>query len=196
MRKYLIELLKTILFWFLFFISGRIVFLLVYSNLLPDVSFGEIIKVFTNAFKLDLSTACWLSSPFLLFISLQYAIRWKGWNVIKKALMLIILIVTSMILFGEIGVYDEWRVKLSHKALLYLRNPKEIIDTVDTGLLTILLIGFAVYVAAFQYLYCKLVIKPAIVPQRYSAIKSPIMFIVLAFLIFCGMRGGLKGTLF
>ena len=194
MRKYLIELLKTILFWFLFFVSGRIVFILVYSNLLPDVSIWEIMKVFPNAFKLDLSTACWLSAPFLLFISLQYAIKWKGWNVIKKALMLMVLIITSMILFGEIGIYDEWRVKLSHKALLYLRNPKEIIDTVDTGLMIILLIGFVVYVTIFQVLYCKVVIKPAVEPQKYSAIKSPIIFIVLVFLLFCGMRGGLKGV--
>ena len=154
MKLYLTEIIKTIIYWFLFFILGRVLFLLVYSNLLPDVSFWEIMKVFPNAFKLDLSTACWLSAPFLLFISLQYAIRWKGWNVIKKSLMLVMLVITSMILFGEIGVYDEWRVKLSHKVLLYLRNPKEIIDTVDTGLMTILLIGFAVYVVAFQNVYC------------------------------------------
>lgn len=194
MKAYLTEIIKTIIYWFLFFVVGRIIFLVVYSNLLPDVSLWEIMLVFPNAFKLDLSTACWLSAPFLLFISLQYAIGWKGWNVIKMVLMLVILVITSMILFGEIGVYDEWRVKLSHKALLYLRNPKEIIDTVDIGLLVILLIGFAIYVSVFQLLYCKVVAKPAVQPQKYSAIKSPIMFILLAFLIFCGMRGGLKGV--
>ena len=194
MKKFFVELIKTILYWFLFFVTGRIVFLLVYSDLLPDVSFGEIMKVFPNAFKLDLSTACWLTSPFLFLISFQYAIKWKGWNVIKKIFMLIILIITSLILFAEIGVYDEWRVKLSHKALLYLRNPKEIIDTVDTGLMIILFVGFAVYVAVFQFIYCKAVIKPVIEQQKYSAIKSPIMFIVLAFVMFCGMRGGLGGV--
>ena len=69
-------------------------------------------------------------------------------------------------LFGEIGIYDEWRVKLSHKALLYLRNPKEILDTVPTYLLVVLFLGVSVYVAAFQYLYAKFVVKPIVVPEK------------------------------
>lgn len=194
MKSYIVELIKTLVYWFLFFIVGRIIFLVTYSNLASDIPFVEILRVFPNSFKLDLSTACWLSAPFLLLISLQYAVKWKGWLVIKKTLMLLMLIITSLMLFGEIGIYDEWRVKLSHKALLYLRNPKEILDTVPTYLLVVLFLGVSVYVAAFQYLYAKFVVKPIVVPERYSAVKSPIAFLVSAFLLFCGMRGGLSGV--
>ncbi len=194
MRSYLIELLKLLLFWLLFFIGGRILFLTVYSYLLFDVSFVEVLKTFIHAFILDFSTACWLSAPLLLIMSLQYAIHWKGWNWVKKIVMLILLIITTLILFGEIGIYNEWRIKLNHKALLYLREPKEILDSVSTGLLLILLLGFVLYLGLFQFFYIKFVAKPVIKPEKYSAIKSPIAFLVLGFLLFIGMRGGLGGV--
>lgn len=194
MKNFILEILKTLVFWFLYFTLGRVIFLLVYLNLLPDVPLSEFLGVFTNAFWLDLSTSCWLTAPFLVFMSLQYGIKWKGWNVVKKVLMFILLIATTLILFGEIGVYDEWRVKLSHKVLLYLKNPKEILDTVPHSLMLVLFLSFAVYLALFQIIYSKLVIKPCILPQRWSGVKAPIAFLIFAFLLFCGMRGGLAGV--
>ncbi|MBP5241160.1 MAG: sulfatase-like hydrolase/transferase [Bacteroidales bacterium] len=190
MKKFLIELVKLYLFWMLFFLVGRTLFLLSQTALLGGIPFGEILKVYPNALKLDTSAACWLMAPMLLLMALQLVAKWRWIGVAKKVLMCAMLIITSLTIFGEIGIYEEWQVKINIKALMYLRRPKEIFDSVSTGVFLLLLLGTIVYITLFMLLYAKVVAKPKIEPVKLGGVKAPVSFVILGGLLFVGMRGG------
>lgn len=190
MKKFLFELVKLYLFWMLFFLVGRTLFLLSQTALLGGIPFGEILKVYPNALKLDTSAACWLMAPMLLLMAIQLVAKWRWIGVAKKVLMCVMLIVTSFAIFGEIGIYEEWQVKINIKALMYLRRPKEIFDSVSTGVFLLLLLGTIVYITLFMLLYSKVVAKPKIEPVKLGGVKAPLSFVILGGLLFVGMRGG------
>jgi phosphoglycerol transferase MdoB-like AlkP superfamily enzyme len=190
MKKFLFELVKLYLFWMLFFLVGRTLFLLSQTALLGGIPFGEILKVYPNALKLDTSAACWLMAPMLLLMAIQLVAKWCWIGVAKKVLMCAMLIVTSFAIFGEIGIYEEWQVKINIKALMYLRRPKEIFDSVSTGVFLLLLLGTIVYITLFMLLYVKVVAKPKIEPVKLGGVKAPVSFVILGGLLFVGMRGG------
>lgn len=190
MKRYLIETLKLYLFWMVFFLVGRTVFLLSYTNLLADIPCGETMSVYWHALKLDTSAACWLTAPVFLLMSVQLAYSPKWLNTAKKILMGILLTICTLTIFGEIGIYDEWQVKINHKALLYLRRPAEIFDSVSTGRFLLLLFCVIAYVGLFEFLYCKFVARPTMERTTRGWLKAPISFIIGGGLIFVGMRGG------
>ena len=190
MKKFLFELVKLYLFWMLFFLVGRTLFLLSQTALLGGIPFGEILKVYPNALKLDTSAACWLMAPMLLLMTLQLVAKWRWIGLAKKVLMCVMLIVTSLTIFGEIGIYEEWQVKINIKALMYLRRPKEIFDSVSTGVFLLLLLGTSVYITLFMLLYAKVVAKPKTEPVKLGGVKAPVSFVLLGGLLFVGMRGG------
>ena len=190
MKKFLIELVKLYIFWMLFFLVGRTLFLLSQTALLGGIPFGEILKVYPNALKLDTSAACWLMAPMLLLMAIQLVAKWRWIGVAKKVLMCVLLIITSLTIFGEIGIYEEWQVKINIKALMYLRRPKEIFDSVSTGVFLLLLLGTIVYITLFMLLYAKIVAKPKIEPVKLGGVKAPVSFVLLGGVLFVGMRGG------
>ena len=190
MKKFLIELVKLYIFWMLFFLVGRTLFLLSQTALLGGIPFGEILKVYPNALKLDTSAACWLMAPMLLLMAIQLVAKWRWTGVAKKVLMCFLLIITSLTIFGEIGIYEEWQVKINIKALMYLRRPKEIFDSVSTGVFLLLLLGTIVYITLFMLLYAKIVAKPKIEPVKLGGVKAPVSFVLLGGILFVGMRGG------
>lgn len=190
MKKFLIELVKLYIFWMLFFLVGRTLFLLSQTALLGGIPFGEILKVYPNALKLDTSAACWLMAPMLLLMAIQLVAKWRWIGVAKKVLMCVLLIITSLTIFGEIGIYEEWQVKINIKALMYLRRPKEIFDSVSTGVFLLLLLGTIVYITLFMLLYAKIVAKPKIEPVKLGGVKAPVSFVLLGGILFVGMRGG------
>lgn len=190
MKKFLIELVKLYIFWMLFFLVGRTLFLLSQTALLGGIPFGEILKVYPNALKLDTSAACWLMAPMLLLMAIQLVAKWRWIGVAKKVLMCVLLIITSLTIFGEIGIYEEWQVKINIKALMYLRRPKEIFDSVSTGVFLLLLLGTIVYITLFMLLYAKVVAKPKIEPVKLGGVKAPVSFVLLGGILFVGMRGG------
>ena len=105
--------------------------------------------------------------------------------------MVIELIITSLILFAEIGVYGEWRSKLNYKALAYLRHPDEIFNTATSLQIVLFTLGTLVLVVGFYLLFNKFVLKPPITPQKKAYLKAPFSLILAFGLCFIGMRGGL-----
>ena len=63
MKKFFFELLKLYLFWMLFFLVGRTIFLLTHTAMLGGIPFGEVMKVYFYALKLDTSATCYLMVP-------------------------------------------------------------------------------------------------------------------------------------
>ena len=134
MKKIIISLLKLFLFWIIYFFILRAVFLVYHIGFLKldGISFGEAIASFYYGLKLDVSVASYiLLIPFLLLF-IQFIILRKWINTSMKIYTGIIIFVFSLITATELGIYSEWKTKLSFKALTYLSNPDEVFNSISS----------------------------------------------------------------
>ena len=191
MKQYLATIIKTLLFWLLFFSISKMVFLIIYSHLLVSVPTGEILSVFLHGLRLDISMACYLMIIPILLYCVQLCINKRIIVIFLHVIFLLELFLTSIITFAEIGIYDEWRSKLNYKALVYLRHPDEILKTATTYQVVFAIIGICVFMAGFYFIYKRIVIHPSIKPfSKKPFFKAPLVFLVMGALCFLGIRGG------
>ena len=194
MKKYVIYLVKILVFLLVLFASMRIVFIANYWHLVnvDMVPFLEIIKGFFKALPLDIATACFIIPipALVMFIctcfnkNINY--RWMRWY------FYVVIALYILAVMGEIGIYGEWGTKLSVKALAYLENPSEVFNTASTQQTVLLLSLWACFTLLFSWWYVRW-IEPTNVGfvRENDNIPTFVTAFVLSFgLMFVGMRGG------
>lgn len=185
--------LKQALFWLLFFALGRAVFLIYYGSeaLASADTIGEVLLSFVNGFQLDLATTCYLMMfPFVAhLVTIFYSAP-----IISRIIQIyhsILVIAYSSLVSSELGIYAEWKTKINYKALLYLQNPSEVMNTAQTSqilgfsVLTILLslFGIGIYNKFFHSRLIRIHTPPVL---------SLLFFIIMPPLLVFGARGGLQ----
>ena len=193
MKKLSLLFLRQIVFWILFFNFTRLVFLVYYSGIISieGIKFTEVMQVFGYALKLDLATSCYFMIFPLLLILLQsiWSPRWL--NCINKIYTGIMIFGYSLSAAAEMGIYAEWKTKLTYKIVKYLSHPSEIYNSAETGTFFLLLFLFAFMFAAGLASYL------CFFYRNYSREKpswwNP-LFIAIVFppLMFIGLRGGVQ----
>ncbi len=151
------SLFLQFIYWMLVFFLQRVLFLVYYWQTIAneEIPVGEIFRTFTSALKLDMATVSYVMAfPFLLLV-IQLFTSARLINILNKIYSFIILFVYLLISVGELGLYGEWKSKLSYKALSYLRNPDEIFNSVSTGSFILLVIILLVQVLVLFWIYNK-----------------------------------------
>jgi phosphoglycerol transferase MdoB-like AlkP superfamily enzyme len=193
MSKIIISLLKLFLFWIIYFFILRAVFLVYHIGFLifDGVSFGEAIASFYYGLKLDVSVTSYiLLIPFLLLF-IQSIILRKWINTSMKIYTGIIIFIFSLITATELGIYSEWKTKLSYKSLTYLSNPDEIFNSISS-LQFFLLILFVFVQFFIGYFIYKKVFYTKVDIIRRSKTFSILYLIITPCFLFLGIRGGLQ----
>ena len=195
MRKYVVYLVKVLIFLMVLFAGMRIVFIVNYWNLVNHdmVPFIEVLRGFVKAWPLDIATACFIM-PFpalVMFILTCFdrdiSYRWVRWY------FYLVISLYILAVMGEIGIYGEWRTKLSYKALVYLQEPAEVFNTASTQQTVLLISLWACFTLLFSWLYVRW-IEPSFGDYRREKdnVYSFVTVCVVVFgLMFVGMRGGL-----
>ena len=194
MKRYVIYLVKILVFMLLLFTTMRIVFIMNYWHLVSvdKVPFLEIIRGFFKALPLDIASACYIM-PFpalVMFILTCFnkntSYRWVRWYFYA------IIAAYVLAVMGEIGIYGEWGTKLSAKALAYLENPSEVINTASTQQTVLLISLWACFTVLFGWWYVKW-IEPSngkFVRETAHPLMYGTVFVLSFGLMFLGMRGG------
>ena len=194
MKKIWITFFKMMIFFLVLSATMRIVFVIRYWSIvaIDDISFLEILKGFWKALPLDIATASFLVAiPVIMMFVLQAIDKDTLFAPLRWVFYLLIA-VYNLIAFGDIGIYGEWRTKLSYRALMYLQNPSEVINTAETEQTLLLIVLWTLFTILFCWLYTKFV-EPS---KDYDKdgkfrILPFIGSLVLIFgLLFLGMRGG------
>lgn len=194
MKKYVVYLVKILIFFIVLFASMRIVFIVNYWHLVnvDMVPFVEILKGFFKALPLDIATACYIMAlPALVMfvftcLNKNISYRWMRWY------FYVIIALYILAVMGEIGIYGEWGTKLSAKALAYLENPSEVINTASTQQTVLLISLWACFTLLFGWWYVRW-IEPSNEVRRERKtdwFMYPSVFVLVFGLIFIGMRGG------
>lgn len=192
MRANLLFLLKMFLFWMALFAVLRFIFILYNQQELyyQDISTVELLQAFYHALRVDVATAGYLLMVTLILITLGSVLPSRAYIRIHNAYVLIILAIFGLITAGELGVYPEWKTKLSAKALQYLRRPDEAFLSIPSGLF-LNLFGIAVLVAFLGgYLYRRFLARGFAI-ARVHPLKAVAFILISGALLFTGMRGGI-----
>ena len=193
MKQILGSFFRQLVFWILFFNFSRLVFVLYHIRLISveEISFGEVMGVFYHSFPLDLATACYfmLIPSLVLIIQSIYSPRWL--NLINKIYTIIMISFYALTSAGEMGIYSEWKTKLSYKAIIYMRNPSEIYNSAESFDFFILLILLLVmtFVGIFTYLRW---VYPNITHLKRNWWFSLGFLLVTPSCLALGMRGGIQ----
>ncbi len=194
MKTYIL-LIKHYLFWLLVFFVQRAIFLIYYHQqiALEGISSTELYKTFLAAWKLDTSTAFYLLLlPFLL--SVLYRIKpAKFYNAVQNVYTALMLMVYLMITAGETGLYGEWQTKLSFKALLYFRHPREVFQSATTGEIVLFFSLVILQFFLFFFIYRKYVFVSFEKAKKGSGfVLTAVNHLFIAGLLFLGIRGGFQ----
>jgi len=191
-QKLILSLLRQLLFWILYFLFIR-AFYLVYNlhELRNDsIGFWESMASFIYGFRLDLATACYLILiPFLLLL-VQSLFKHPFLRLALNIYSGFVLIIFTLLITAEMGIYEEWKTKMHYKALTYMTHPSEIYYTAKTSQFIILwLIFFSILFFSF-WLYRKYFSQN--ISFKRNAISSLVFLIICPPFIALGMRGGIQ----
>ncbi|PDH48361.1 MAG: hypothetical protein CND86_02695 [Bacteroidetes bacterium MED-G21] len=128
--KYFIKLFA---FWLFYFFINRVLFIGFYYEEFLGLSSNELVKIIPKSLELDLSFIAYLSAiiTLLLFIN-SISVNHILNRIINKAVLLInifFILITALIIGGEIALYEEWSTKLNFTAIRYFENPSEVFLT-------------------------------------------------------------------
>jgi phosphoglycerol transferase MdoB-like AlkP superfamily enzyme len=134
MRSWLRYFASLILFWLLYFLVQRTLFLVTAGRALREASWSEILMCNVHALPLDLSTTGYillvvsLLAGVLLFVERSWArtaVRW---------FLYLAVFLSAFIAVSDIALFGAWGSKIDRKALAYLAWPREAIAGITLGL--------------------------------------------------------------
>ena len=187
-----------LVFLLVLFAATRIVFVIKYWSLvtLEGIPFSEIMKGFMSAMPLDLSTACYILTLPAIYMFVSLAVDKDSLFAPLRWYFYLMVAAYNLIAFGDIGIYGEWRTKLSYKALLYLENPTEVINSAETEHTLLLIVLWTIFTILFCWFYAKFVEPEGLPSNKESDKPNNIVlsgsFVLVMILLFLGMRGGLS----
>jgi phosphoglycerol transferase MdoB-like AlkP superfamily enzyme len=192
-KKIILSLLRQLLFWIVFFDFIRLVFVLFNLKLLlaEKIGVSEVAGIFWYSIPLDLATACYiLVVPFLLLF-FQSLSNFHWIHILNKIYAAAIIFIYSLTGAAEMGIYPEWKTKLTYKVIKYLSHPTEIFNSAQTGTF-ILLVVLLLFMFLTSFLaYIKL-FHLEIFKEKKSWLFSILFLVITPPLLFIGMRGGVK----
>lgn len=185
-KQIFFQLLKLFLFWVLLFDFQRILFSIHNWSKFKDVSWGDYFLTFIYSFRLDTSTAAYLSLIPLLFLIIRMVRPNKWTNGLFFFFLFVEVLITTMIHAGEINAYPEWNHKLTSRVFMHLANPDEVVRTADYGM-TVWFFVYVILEVFFAWRIYRWLLKPK--AGRSSVSKRPNM--ILAILLFGFFGSGL-----
>lgn len=159
MKKRLTALFFYALFWLLFFIAARMVFIITHIQEVSQFSPGEIAATFLHGLKLDISAIGYIFLlPVLLIIPGVY-FNGSWFRVFMKWYTYVFIIISACIVVPDTLLYKYWGFRMDYTVLLYLKTPKEAAASVTLLQMSAVIAGTLVLSAFFIWLYKKYVFR-------------------------------------
>lgn len=146
------------LFWLVFFFSGRLIFLIYYSELSADLDLSDILLSMAHGFRLDLSTMGYFMIIPGLILVVDSLIKPNIAKLSLNIYTIVILLISTFIVILDLEMYKHWSFRLDATPLLYIGQDTTVpID--NWGVIKLTLIYLIIFSAAI------LIYKRFIIPQ-------------------------------
>lgn len=193
MKQVLKSFLLQASFWLIYFGLARLIFIIYNLDFirLEDAGLLEIVSPFYYAIHLDLATVCYfMMLPFLLLL-IQSLWAHPFLNILNQIYTGFAIAVYSLITAGELGIYPEWKTKLTYKALKYLQHPAEVYQSASGTTFLGLIFLFLVLSVTGYWIYHKFFFV-RIRYQKPNYIFSTLFLCITPSILIIGARGGLQ----
>ena len=193
MKSRIIFFLRYYIFWIVFFLIQKPIFMLWQHSSMTDIRWYDCFAVMWHGLPLDLSVAAYITVlPALLLI----ASAWVSNDVVKRIIGIysfVIMLIAWLVIIADNGTFPSWGFRIDKTVFFYLVSPKEVIATAPWWMW---LIGLLLYVffVAISWLTYKNTIDTALLndcmsmPQRVGV---SVVMLLLAALLFLPIRGSL-----
>ena len=188
---------KLFSFWIIYFLINRLFFVINYSEEFSLVSISEVLNIFPKSLALDISFIAYLFGiiSFFLFFNSFFITRNVNTYISNIIYWLngFLIVVTALIVGGEIGIYSEWGTKLNYTALSHFVYPREVFSTATFFNYFIMLIAIVIGFL-FVKIYKKFIHqdfhtnKYGLKQFIFKIVRFPIVLAVLLFFA----RGGIQ----
>jgi phosphoglycerol transferase MdoB-like AlkP superfamily enzyme len=159
MKKRISLFFAYFLFWYLFFVACKIIFLVYELPLTKTLSFIDILKVLIYGSKMDLAVAGYFTViPGLLFIFTAF---FKG-RILARILTIytgILIFAAGFLVVADMELYRFWGFRLDTTPLMYLKNPKEAAGSANLWVSVVLIIGWIIFCWFILKLYLNIIGK-------------------------------------
>ena len=180
------------LYWILFFIAAKIVFLLYYFHLATTLTSTEIFQIFLYGSRMDASFAAYICIfPFLLFLIKSIYVKFRVKKVIRIYTYILVLII-SFLIIADLGLFTAWGFRMDATPLQYFKSPKEMLSTVSSAPVFMLLLIFVVIAALFIFIYKKYFDHFAERSQKSFHLGDFFLSAFLVAFLFIPIRGGIQ----
>lgn len=197
-RSIITKLLRLLLFWFLLFLAGRILFYFCITPLLSSVPWNLIAQSFYKGLRLDWSmSGYFLLLPFIIssiyyFFRKHFLLRLIDW------LNYVFLTVYTLTFVGESCLYREWKSKLSMQALEHFAHPAEVFRTTSAGLtmlffsMSLSVMFLSIWIYNRKIAFKKMEDKGSDLKTVKRYLAGTIFFVILSGYSVISIRGGLQ----
>jgi len=190
MTKQLVEFLKYFIFWMIYFLLAKVMFLTWNYDQSSLLSVGEIIGIFWHGLIMDVSTSCYLLLLPGLMIGFRNFLSSGFINRFIYVYTLILIIFASLLTVCDLGLYPHWGTRVNVTVFNYMNDPVALVASVSLGDLFIGLVISSSLIAGFIFFYKRLFPKGLIDSQQVKWYTLPIQIFIVASLIL-PIRGGL-----
>ena len=189
MRDKLLFLLKYYLFWIVFSWVAKVVFLIYQYKETATLTGHDYMMIFAKGFRMDLSFGGYVILLSCVLMAIGVFLSAKILKRIFSCLTLLLLVVSSLIIVGDLELFKNWGYHMDATPLFYLKTPGEAMASTPTGLILLLLLLYAVMVAVFYAIYRRWVAKTFRTDRR-EALWHGVVYLILGGVAFIPVRGG------
>jgi phosphoglycerol transferase MdoB-like AlkP superfamily enzyme len=190
MKKILIVFFKYFLFWLLYFLLSRLIFLMYNHNLTSSLTFAEIAGIFIHGIKMDLSLVSYLMVFPGIVLAFSFVTPAKILSSVFKIYTFLLLFVITFFNILDLGLYPHWGTRVGISAFDYVGDPQGVFSSVMLKDVIAAIAVIFFYGILFVWLYnrfLKIKIDEAAKQKWYYL---PVMLLITGFLII-PIRGGL-----
>ncbi len=186
-------IIKYWVWWLLFFAMARAAFLVSNSAEVKTAGLKLALASLFYGLRMDMSMAAYIVLPVALFVMLSVFLPLFRRKAVYQVYTGILLVLTLLILFADIGLFKAWGSRLDATPLKYLSNPKEVWASISHLPVVWIFIVFLLLITGL-FSYSSRFFKRNInkLQPDHKKILSLVMVIVLAALFIIPLRGGLQ----
>src|SRR5690606_25366728 len=123
MKKLLITFLKYFLFWIIYFVVSKLIFLIYNYDLTKSLTFSEISGIFFHGLKMDLSMSGYLMLIPGIVLSFSFIMSPAILNGILKIYTFLLLLIITFLNLLDLGLYPHWGTRVAISAFDYIGDP-------------------------------------------------------------------------
>ncbi len=136
MKKRISVFLLYLVYWYVLFVLARVAFLVTYFHKTLQLPVSEIFLTFIYGFKLDIAIASYFVILPSLFLTITSFFRGNFIRYFYNIYTVLALFLSSIIILGDLFMYQHWGFRLDATPLFYMTNLKAM--TASVSLLTVI----------------------------------------------------------